>query len=289
MDQTQNYQIFQIRDPTSLGNRRLWGSSRESRKRWQQVHPAMIPINPHISLHHATYQLYYENKVPLNFFEKIYYMNRIVHKRYSLHILEPSGLTSFMPVQLTDSFDTTLLRYRRDQESCREKRGSEESTTIRKWRGRKPKNLPSPQPIFTISFGNERDPDPDHIETIIDIQYDFYRILMIIALVTLKIVHSSHRITREMAIILLIASLYHILLFTYIMLYYIRRQADHHVVGLFNRFYRDVTVIDQDFSIYASKVNKWLERNIKWVYDTLIRKPITGLVDKMISGFFTSK
>lgn len=239
----QNYQIFQIRDP----------------KR-RNLPPAMIPINPHISLHHATYQLYSENKVPLNFIEKIYYMNRIVHKRYSLHILEPSGLTSFMPVNLTDSLDTT----------------------IKKWRGKKRDDQISP--IFIISFGNERDPDPDHIETILDIQYDFYRILMIIALVTLKIVHSSHRITREMAIILLIASLYHLILFSYIMLYYIRRQADHHVVGLFNRFYRDVTIIDKDISTYALKVNRWLEKNLQWFYDTLIRKPITGIVDKVILG-----
>ncbi len=245
LNQTQNYQIFQIRN----------------RKRNPAL-PAMIPINPHISLHHATYQLYSENKVPLNFFEKIYYMNRIVHKRYSLHIVEPSGLTSFMPVKLTDSFDTTL----------------------RKWRGgKKSQPILSPPLIFTISFGDERDPDPDHIETILDIQYDFYRVMMIIALVTLKIVHSSHRITREMAIILLIAALYHLFLFSYIMLYYIRRQADHHVVGLFNRFYRDVTVIDQDFSLYIHTFDNWLKRKVKWLYDTLIRKPITGLVDKAVS------
>lgn len=249
-----HYQIFQIRDPkrrTSL--------------------PAMIPINPHLSLHHATYQLYSENKIPLNFFEKIYYMNRIVHKRYSLHILEPNGLTSFMPVNLTDSLDTTLLKYR--------------GKKIRKSQSHSHSHSQSQSPpLFTISFGEERDPDPDHIETILDIQYDFYRVMMIIALATLKIVHSSHRITREMAIILLIASLYHIVLFSYIMLYYIRRQADPHVRGLFDRFYRDITVFDKDISINAWRLNQWLERKIKWLYDTLIRKPISGLVDKVVTA-----
>ena len=248
-----HYQIFQIRDP----------------KRLTSV-PAMIPINPHLSLHHATYQLYSENKVPLNFFEKVYYMNRIVHKRYSLHILEPSGLTSFMPVQLTDSLDTTLLKYRGKKITKKDQSQSQSQSQ-------------SPL-LFTISFGEERDPDPDHIETILDIQYDFYRVMMIIALVTLKIVHSSHRISREMAIILLIASLYHLALFTYIMLYYIRRQADPHVRGLFDRFYKDVTVIDKDISIYAWRLNHWLETKIKWFYDTLIRNPITGLVDKVVTA-----
>lgn len=249
------YAIFQIKDQKDPKNRI----------------PYMIPINPHLSLHHATYQLYSQAKIPLSFLEKIYYINRIVHKRYSLHIVEKSGLTSFFPVQLTDSLNLTLekLYSKRDLKDCRDHQT---------------------QLLFRISFGDHLDPDPDHIRTILDIQYDFYRVMMVIAIIVLKMFHSSgYRITREMAMILLFASLYHILLINYMFYYYARRQVDPLFCDLIHRLYGDLSLIDVDLK----RSIKWLDQSIqrmgRWLYDRLIRTPISHITDQLLHRFLSTK